>query len=102
MLTRKPPPRPFPKGQSSNPRGRLPGAKNLKTLLGDALNEFVIVTENGGRRKITQARGDHHPPRQSLGLPIFRASTGCTLSPVFRSIVRNYESTLTKLKDNLL
>jgi hypothetical protein len=44
----------FTKGQSGNPRGRSPGAKNLKTLLGNALNEFVIVTENGGRRKITK------------------------------------------------
>src|SRR5580693_6342401 len=44
----------FTKGQSGNPRGRLPGAKNLKTLLSEALNEFVIVTENGGRRKITK------------------------------------------------
>src|SRR2546421_104291 len=44
----------FTKGQSGNPRGRPPGAKNLKTLLSDALNEFVIVTENGGRRKITK------------------------------------------------
>jgi len=44
----------FTKGQSGNPRGRSPGAKNLKTLLSDALNEFVIVTENGGRRKITK------------------------------------------------
>jgi hypothetical protein len=44
----------FTKGQSGNPRGRLPGAKNLKTLLSDALNEFVIVTENGGHRKITK------------------------------------------------
>src|SRR5437588_1316016 len=44
----------FPKGQSGNPRGRSPGAKNLKTLLSDALNEFVIVSENGGRRKITK------------------------------------------------
>src|SRR5580693_1288710 len=44
----------FTKGQSGNPRGRLPGAKNLKTLLREALNEFVIVTENGGHRKITK------------------------------------------------
>ena len=43
----------FPKGQSGNPPGRSPGAKNLKPLLSDALNEFVIVTENGGHRKIT-------------------------------------------------
>jgi Family of unknown function (DUF5681) len=44
----------FKKGQSGNPRGRPPGAKNLKTLLSDALNEPVIVTENGGHRKITK------------------------------------------------
>ena len=44
----------FTKGQSGNPRGRSPGAKNLKTLLSEALNEFVIVSENGGRRKITK------------------------------------------------
>ena len=46
----------FVKGRSGNPRGRSPGAKNLKTLLSDVLNEFVIVTENGGRRKITKRK----------------------------------------------
>ena len=44
----------FVKGQSGNPRGRPAGAKNLKTLLSKALNEFVIVAENGRRRKITK------------------------------------------------
>ncbi len=44
----------FLKGQSGNPRGRPSGAKNLKTLLSEALNEPVIVTENGGRRKVTK------------------------------------------------
>ncbi len=44
----------FTKGQSGNPRGRPPGAKNLRTLLSEALNETVIVTENGGRRKVTK------------------------------------------------
>jgi len=44
----------FVKGQSGNPRGRPAGAKNLKTLLNKALNEPVIVTENGGRRKISK------------------------------------------------
>jgi hypothetical protein len=46
----------FAKGQSGNPRGRPAGAKNLKTLLNEALNEPVIVAENGGRRKITKRR----------------------------------------------
>jgi Family of unknown function (DUF5681) len=44
----------FRKGQSGNPRGRPPGAKNLKSLLSKALNQPVIVTENGGNRKITK------------------------------------------------
>jgi hypothetical protein len=38
----------FKKGQSGNPRGRPPGAKNLSTLLNEALNEPVIVAANGG------------------------------------------------------
>ena len=42
----------FKKGQSGNPRP--PGAKNLATLLTEALNERVIVAENEGRRKITK------------------------------------------------
>jgi hypothetical protein len=44
----------FKKGQSGNPRGRPGGSKNLSTLLTEALNEVVIVAENGGRRKITK------------------------------------------------
>ena len=43
----------FRKGQSGNPRGRPKESKNLATLLKEALNEHVIVAENGGRRKIT-------------------------------------------------
>jgi len=44
----------FKEGQSGNPRGRPPGLKNLKTLLSEALNEPVVVAENGGHRKITK------------------------------------------------
>ena len=44
----------FVKGQSGNPRGRPPAAKNMKTLLNKALNELVVVTEAGGRRKVTK------------------------------------------------
>src|SRR6516164_352900 len=44
----------FAKGQSGNPRGRPPGAKNMKTLLTKPLNELVVVTDNGGRRKVSK------------------------------------------------
>ena len=44
----------FVKGQSGNPRGRPCGAKNLSTLLDEALNEPVTVTENGGRRRVSK------------------------------------------------
>jgi len=46
----------FKKGQSGNPRGRPSGSKNLTTLLGEVLNELVVVAESGGRRKITKRR----------------------------------------------
>src|SRR5258707_14185668 len=46
----------FKKGQSGNPKGRPAGAKNLSTLLSEALNEPVVVTENGGHNKITRAK----------------------------------------------
>jgi len=44
----------FVKGRSGNPRGRPPGAKNFTTLLNEALNEGVLVTENGEHRKISK------------------------------------------------
>jgi hypothetical protein len=51
----KPPPHTrFVKGHSGNPRGRPPGAKNMKTLLTKALNELVVVTDHGGRRKVSK------------------------------------------------
>ena len=41
-------------GKLWNKAGRSPGAKNLKTLLSEALNVCVIVSDNGGSRKITK------------------------------------------------
>jgi hypothetical protein len=44
----------FKKGHSGNPRGRPRGAKNLATLVGQALDQKVSVTEQGRRRKVTK------------------------------------------------
>ena len=44
----------FQKGQSGNPGGR--STKSLPALLADALNETVVMTIDGRRRKITSAR----------------------------------------------
>jgi len=44
----------FRKGQSGNPRGRPRGSKNFSTLLAEALNEPVVVTEDGRRRRISK------------------------------------------------
>ena len=44
----------FQKGQSGNPAGRRRGSKNVATLLEQVLNERVVVTENGKRKRITK------------------------------------------------
>ncbi len=44
----------FQKGQSGNPRGRPRGAKNLSTLLTEALDEKVPITQQGRRRKVSK------------------------------------------------
>ena len=80
----------FEKGRSGNPKGRPSGAKNLSTLFIEALNETVIVAENGGRRKISKrqaivkqivnkaAKGDWRCTKLLLELP---QETGSSTEP---------------------
>ena len=44
----------FHQGQSGNPRGRPKGSRNLSTLMAKALNEPVMISENGKRKRITK------------------------------------------------
>lgn len=44
----------FKKGQSGNPRGRPKGSLNLATTLKRALNEKVMVAENGRQRTVSK------------------------------------------------
>src|SRR5260370_31225451 len=64
----------FKKGQSGNPKGRPAGAKNLSTLLSEALNEPVVVTENGGQRQITKRAA-------IIKQPTHQAATSQCLAP---------------------
>ena len=61
----------FKKGQSGNPRGPRPRAKNLPALLVAALNEPVVVTTNGQSRQITK--------REAVIAQLVDKSTGADL-----------------------
>jgi hypothetical protein len=51
----KPPePSQFRKGSSGNPKGRPKGRRNLATVLERALQEKIVINENGVRRTITK------------------------------------------------
>ena len=80
----------FEKGRSGNPKGRPSGAKNLSSLFIDAINETVIIAENGERRKISKrqaivkqivnkaAKGDWRCTKLLLELP---QETGSATEP---------------------
>ena len=80
----------FEKGRSGNPKGRPSGSRNMSTLFTEALNETVIIAENGGRRKISKrqaivkqivnkaAKGDWRCTKLLLELP---QETGSPIEP---------------------
>ena len=86
----------FRKGQSGNPRGRPRGSKNFSTLLADALNEPVVVTEDGRRRKITKrelgfkqlankfAMAEAQATKMLLGLMLERERLAAAAAPAER------------------
>lgn len=46
----------FKPGQSGNPRGRLKGARNLKTELEEELHEHIPIKEGGHQKRVSKQR----------------------------------------------
>ncbi len=102
----------FKPGTSGNPRGRPKHAKNLSTLVHEALNELVVVTENGGRRKVKKreaiikqlvnrsAQGDLKALQMLLGImqQIEQRSAAAAVEPTFDAAD---EKVLEQLKSRL-
>jgi hypothetical protein len=86
----------FQKGQSGNPRGRPKGSKNFSTLLAEALNEAVVVTEDGRRRRISKrelglkqlankfAMAEAQATKMLLGLMLERERLAAAAAPAER------------------
>ena len=87
----------FLKGQSGNPRGRPSGAKNFTTLLRETLNETVIVTENGGRRKVSKRQAIITQLVNRSATADFRAIK--ILLDIMRDIERQTEPTAPETSD---
>ena len=87
----------FAKGQSGNPRGRPSGAKNFTTLLSEALNEPVIVTEHGGRRKVSKRQAIITQLVNRSATADFRAIK--ILLDIMRDIERQTEPTAPETSD---
>lgn len=101
----------FKKGQSGNPRGRPRGSKNSATLFNEALNEKVVITENGRQRAISKreamfkqlansaARGDPKATQTVLRhLPELERCTKPEKAPEARAVPR--QSYVVILPDN--